>query len=135
MDIYTFIGLIGVAGYVAAYTMLQLGFLDGNSVSYSVANVVAASFVLVSLTQDFNLASAMIQVIWIAVGTIGLLLRIMQRRSMTYASAPLAGTRIDAASSPLVRRDAVGVARARLQTEGSPFRSAPEVERARRAAG
>lgn len=84
MDIYTVIGLAGVAGYVASYGLLQLGYLDGNGVTYSVANVVAAALVLVSLTNDFNLASAVTQVIWIAIGTGGLMLRLLNRRATIY---------------------------------------------------
>ena len=81
MDIYTIVGLTGVAAYVAAYSALQLGVLDGNGVVYSVTNIVAASLVLVSLVEDFNLASAVTQVIWITVGVVGLAMRLMRDRS------------------------------------------------------
>ena len=75
MDIYTYAGLAGVLSYVLSYSLLQLGLLDGNGLRYSVANVGAAALVLVSLTNDFNLASAIIQVVWIVVGLTGLALR------------------------------------------------------------
>ena len=119
MDLYTFIGLAGVAGYVAAYTLLQLGFLDGNGVPYSVANVVAAALVLVSLTEDFNLASAVIQVVWIFVGVIGLLLRLMHKRTLYATNAP--DTPVPAGRPA----DPVAIARRRLDAKRSPFRVAP----------
>ena len=75
MDIYTAAGLAGFAAYVAAYGLVQLDKLDGNSSAYSVVNIVAAALVLVSLYRDFNLASALIQVTWISLGLIGMLLR------------------------------------------------------------
>lgn len=75
MDIYTAAGLAGFVAYVAAYGLVQMNKLDGNSSAYSVINIVAAALVLVSLYRDFNLASALIQVTWISLGLIGMLLR------------------------------------------------------------
>ena len=124
VDIYTVIGLAGVAGYIAAYTLLQLGFLDGNGVPYSIANVAAASLVLISLTQDFNLASAITQVVWIVIGVTGLLLRLMQRRSTVYASQNEPAM----IGRELAPPDPVAIARLRL-TQRSPFRPAPQFER------
>lgn len=70
--------LIGVAGfvcYIAAFGSVQFGWLDGNSTAYSLANVLAAGLVAVSLIKDFNLASALIQGSWILIGLTGLTLR------------------------------------------------------------
>ena len=69
---YTVVGMIGVALYVASYTALQFGKLDGNSIQYCLCNGGAASLVLVSLYHDFNLASATIQIVWISVSGYGL---------------------------------------------------------------
>lgn len=85
MAIYTLIGLLGFAAYVASYAALQLGWLDGNGVPYTVANVVAASMVLVSMLEQFNLASALIQVTWIAFGLLGLALRLNRRPQLQPA--------------------------------------------------
>jgi len=81
MDPYTIAGLAGVATYVGAYGALQLDLVDGNGVRYSVANVVAASLVLISLTSDFNLASAVIQVVWITIGITGLVIRFVRNQA------------------------------------------------------
>ena len=72
-NIYDAVGLLGVCFYIASYSALQFGKLDGNSVAYCVLNGSAASLVLVSLLfSDFNLASAIIQIVWITVSLCGL---------------------------------------------------------------
>lgn len=75
MDLYTAIGLGGVAFYVSSYALVQVSKMDGNGVVYSAMNVIAASMVLVSLFKDFNLASMVTQVTWICIGVGGLSLR------------------------------------------------------------
>ena len=70
-DSLTLMQLIGVAGsmtYLVSFALLQFGSLDGNSRAYTLLNITAATLVLMSLTEAFNLASAVIQVSWIAIG-------------------------------------------------------------------
>lgn len=86
MDIYTAAGLAGFGLYVAAYGLVQLGKLDGNGLTYSVLNIVAAALVLVGLIRDFNLASALIQVSWISFGLIGIIVRWSVPRPATVPS-------------------------------------------------
>ena len=69
--LYNVAGMIGVVLYVGSYSALQFGKLDGNSIVYSLLNGCAASMVLISLFYDFNLASAVIQVVWISVSLFG----------------------------------------------------------------
>lgn len=66
------IGLLGVLFYVGSYAALQLGWLDGSSLPYSLLNGCAASLVLISLTHNFNLASAVIQIVWIIISLLGI---------------------------------------------------------------
>lgn len=80
MDLYTAIGLGGVGFYVASYGLVQVGRMDGNGAPYSAMNVIAAAMVFVSLLQDFNLASMVTQITWIAIGVGGLLLRFHRNR-------------------------------------------------------
>lgn len=75
MDIYTLAGVAGFGIYVAAYALLQFGVFSGNSFAYTVSNTLAAALVLVSLIADFNLAAALIQVTWIAIGVVGMINR------------------------------------------------------------
>jgi len=81
MDFLTLLGLVGVGVYVGSYGLVQANRLDGNGSGYSVANVLAASLVLVSLIRDFNLPSAVIQITWIIFGIAGLLVRYLRAAS------------------------------------------------------
>lgn len=73
MDVFNFIGSIGTGLYVCSYVLLQIGKLSGDSVSYTVMNLCAASLVSISLVfGGWNLPSFMIQSFWIAVSIYGL---------------------------------------------------------------
>ncbi len=66
--------VVGVAGfvvYIFSFKLVQAEKLDGNGVAYALMNVVAASFVLVSLASAFNLASFLIQISFISIGLYG----------------------------------------------------------------
>ena len=74
--------LAGVAGflvYLFSFAAVQLGQLNGNGAAYSVLNVLAAVLVALSLIDQFNLASALIQGSWIVIGLAGLALRAWSR--------------------------------------------------------
>jgi hypothetical protein len=60
LDFYNAIGIAGVALYLGSYAALQVGLLRGQSYAYASINLAAASCVLISLTQNFNLSSALI---------------------------------------------------------------------------
>ena len=79
MSGYEFIGIAGFLVYVLSFFAVQLSLLDGNSSQYAVLNIFAAFLVLVSLSEAFNLASAMIQISWIAIGLVGLQMRKLRR--------------------------------------------------------
>lgn len=72
MTIYELAGMLGVAVYLGSYAALQLGLIPGGGYLYAALNLVAAIFVLWSLTQDFNLWSAIIQVSWIVISVVGI---------------------------------------------------------------
>jgi len=67
------VGLFGVGLYITTYSLLQLGVLRGGSYPYTLMNLVAASSVLTSLMETFNLSAAIIQITWIVISTIGLI--------------------------------------------------------------
>ena len=77
------VGVTGSIIYVTAFAAMQLGRLDGNSMSYTLLNIVAASFVAASLFAEFNLPTAVIQVSWIIAGFAGLILRAKKSWSAT----------------------------------------------------
>ena len=77
-----FLQLLGVLGfflYVLGYTCVSFGLMTSEQIRYYVVNTVAATLVLISLTHEFNLASAMIQTFWIAIGCSAILLRLYRR--------------------------------------------------------
>lgn len=74
-------GVLGFIIYLLAFGKVQFGQMDGNSVTYSLCNVVAASLVAVSLIAEFNLSSALIQGSWIVIGLVGLSKRLFANRS------------------------------------------------------
>ena len=72
MHISNAIGIVGVSLYIANYTALQTGLVRGQGYVYPTVCLIAASCVLASLMQDFNLSSAVIQITWIAISIIGI---------------------------------------------------------------
>lgn len=85
MNIFDISGLSGFCLYVAIYGGLQLGKIDGNSMRYTLLNAAAASLVLIGLWQNFNLASALIQIMWISISVVGIY-RMLYRRKKTRIS-------------------------------------------------
>lgn len=69
------IGILGAAVCLLAYASVQLGHLNGNGRTYTVLNTIGAALVLLSLSGDFNMASAIIQVSWLSIGCFSLLAR------------------------------------------------------------
>ncbi len=69
---YDLIGILGVALYLGSYAALQFGLMRGRGYAYAAVNAAAAGCVLLSLVQDFNLSSALIQVSWITISIIGI---------------------------------------------------------------
>ncbi len=72
-NLYDFIGNIGVALIVISYLLLQLNKLHGSSILYSSANALGALFVIVSLTDEFNLSAFIIESFWLAISLIGVI--------------------------------------------------------------
>lgn len=66
------IGVLGFMIYMTNYTMVTFQRIDSRGLLFFSLNTMAATFVLISLTQNFNLASAMIQIVWICLGTIAI---------------------------------------------------------------
>lgn len=84
LTIYSTLGALGVLLYLGAYAALQLGWLKGTSSTYTVLNLLAASSVLASLIEEFNLFSAMIQIFWIAISVFGLARRALLKARLRF---------------------------------------------------
>ncbi len=82
MTMFEILGLAGVAFYLGSYAALQLDIIDGKGFTYPVLNFLAASCVLFSLFENFNMPSLLIQISWIAISLYGISkLALMQNRS------------------------------------------------------
>lgn len=90
------VGVAGFASYVLTYTLLTIGCLRSDQIRYFAMNWLSASMVLVGLLGSFNLASALIQIFWIVMSTIGITLRLRRRargaQFTTVRDKPFAAT-------------------------------------------
>lgn len=74
--VFELIGVAGFALYVLNYSLLTLHRITSHSKTYFVINMIAASFVLIGLTNSFNLASALIQGFWIVISITAIIVRL-----------------------------------------------------------
>ena len=66
------IGMAGTSLVVGAFFLLQLNKVSPKGLVYNLMNLVGALFLLFSLCINFNLASFVIEIFWIAASLIGL---------------------------------------------------------------
>ncbi|WP_211253129.1 CBU_0592 family membrane protein [Rheinheimera texasensis] len=78
------IGMAGTSLVVGAFFLLQLNKVSPRGLTYNLMNLVGALFLLFSLCINFNLASFVIEVFWIAASVIGL---VQYRRSSKTQTA------------------------------------------------
>ncbi|MCP2670860.1 hypothetical protein NHF40_07965 [Maricaulaceae bacterium EIL42A08] len=67
-----FVGLAGVGCILAAYFLLQIEKVRGDSMQYLLLNLVGAVLLIISLMFTFNLASFVIEICWLAISIFGL---------------------------------------------------------------
>jgi hypothetical protein len=70
--LFDVIGMTGTALVVGAFFMLQLGKAQPTGIVYNLMNLSGAILLLISLCYNFNLASFVIELFWIAASLIGL---------------------------------------------------------------
>ncbi|MEL6958526.1 MAG: hypothetical protein AAGL89_06190 [Pseudomonadota bacterium] len=83
---YEAIGILGFTLYVGNYLLLTLHWVTSHSAAYFMINLAAATCVLISLTQTFNLASALIQMFWIVMSITAIMLRLKRRATPSSAA-------------------------------------------------
>ena len=71
MSVADFVGLVGVAAYLSAYGLLQLGKLKFEDWRYALLNGIGALAILYSLTYDFNMPSFITQAMWLIFTIVG----------------------------------------------------------------
>lgn len=67
------IGIIGVVLIVIAYILLQVEKMDARDLSFSLLNAIGALLIIVSLMFDWNLASFLMEFIWLMISLYGIL--------------------------------------------------------------
>ena len=70
--LFDIIGMSGTFLVVGAFFLLQLEKLTPQSLAYNIINLSGAVLLLISLCYNFNLASFVIELFWIAASIIGL---------------------------------------------------------------
>ncbi|MEM7277571.1 MAG: hypothetical protein AAF385_05545 [Pseudomonadota bacterium] len=65
------VGNIGVGIVIITYLGLQMERIDPKTLAYSVANIVGALCIMVSLWRNFNLSAFVIEVFWLAISIYG----------------------------------------------------------------
>lgn len=77
-----FIGFLGIAIYVLMYGALSLRRISATGVTYPLLNGIAAVCMLISLSTQWNLPSAVSNIIWLALSVYGLSVALRQRRNV-----------------------------------------------------
>ena len=72
MSLYEILGLAGVVFYLGSYAALQFDCIDAKGFAYPTLNFLAASLVLLSLMENYNFPSLLIQVSWITISLYGI---------------------------------------------------------------
>ena len=75
------IGIIGVVIIVATYFLLQIEKIRSDDLGYSLLNILGSVLILLSILQNWNLASFLIEIFWILISFIGVYKAINKRKS------------------------------------------------------
>lgn len=83
--LFDVIGMSGTALVVGAFFLLQLEKASPESLTYNLMNLSGAILLLISLCYNFNLASFVIEIFWIAASLIGLYKYFKAKKSTAIA--------------------------------------------------
>lgn len=75
-DLARALSVVGFLIYVGNYLLLTFRLLNSDSLGYFGGQALAAFCVLIGLAEAFNMASAMIQVFFLAISLCGVLIRV-----------------------------------------------------------
>jgi hypothetical protein len=67
------IGIIGVFIILLAYILMQTDKIDSKGFNFSLLNTIGAILILISLYYDWNLASFVMEVIWLSLSLYGVI--------------------------------------------------------------
>ncbi|NMM39929.1 CBU_0592 family membrane protein [Pseudoalteromonas arctica] len=83
--LFDIVGMTGTFLVVGAFFMLQLGKAKPTGLLYNMMNLSGAILLLISLCYNFNLASFVIEIFWIAASLIGLYKYLKAKRTTAMA--------------------------------------------------
>ena len=83
---YDVVGLTGVVFILLAYFLLQVGRIDPLGLVYSVANLIGAGLITMSLIYEFNFSAFLIEVCWMVISLVGIRRYFQQRRDRNAES-------------------------------------------------
>jgi len=72
INIFVFLGIIGVGLIIIAYFLLQINKLSSNSLTFSLLNFFGSFLILISLFDEWNLPSFIIEIFWMLISLIGI---------------------------------------------------------------
>lgn len=75
------VGILGTLLVLLAFFLLQARKLHGNGAIYQLLNAIGAAAIIVSLFQQFNLASMVLEIAWLLISLYGLAVGIRHRRA------------------------------------------------------
>ncbi|AXX91881.1 hypothetical protein CPU12_06105 [Malaciobacter molluscorum LMG 25693] len=81
MDIFQWVGFLGMAFVVTAYLLLQANKCTIYSILYQLLNLVGAILLLISLCVHFNLGSFVIEVFWIIITIYGIFNNLKRKKN------------------------------------------------------
>jgi hypothetical protein len=81
------VGIVGVGFLILAYFLLSTNRLSAQSLKYQLFNLVGALQILFSLLFHFNLASFVIEIVWIMISLTGIYRIVSSKKKQTNAVA------------------------------------------------
>lgn len=76
------LGVVGVAAITATYFLLNAGKMNANDWAYPLINFVGASFIIWSLTIEWNLSAFLMETSWAVISLYGVVKTIQKPRKV-----------------------------------------------------
>jgi len=73
MNIFVFLGIVGVSLIIIAYFLLQINKLSSQSLMFSLLNFIGSFLILISLFDEWNFPSFIIEIFWMLISLIGII--------------------------------------------------------------
>ena len=71
-SLFDLVGNVGVFLIIISYLLLQLNKIKSKDITYSAMNLIGATFVIISLIENFNMSAFVIEVFWVGISFVGI---------------------------------------------------------------